>query len=102
METALRIESDAESDGDGSDNEPTEANIDEPDQRQVILNSLQNVINLEVDMSELQGSPFMSPDQTNQAKSALYTLRRVLQSDSSAIARQQIENRYQMTLHVFM
>jgi hypothetical protein len=63
---------------------------------------LENVINLEVDMNELQGSPFMSPDQIDQAKSALYALRRILQSISCAIARQQIENSRQMTLHDFM
>ena len=97
MEKALVVDVDPENqDGENnSDGVTTEAPID---QREVIDNSLRDVVSLEIRLSELQESAFLTAEQILQAKSALFTLRRVLQSGRSAITRESMRNSRQMTL----
>ena len=71
------------------------------DQRDVISQSLGDVIKLEMDIGGLVFSSYLSSEQINQAKGALFTLRRVLQNGRSAIARERIENSRQLTIVYF-
>lgn len=97
MEKALVVDVDPENQHgeNNSDGVTTEAAID---QREVIDNSLRDVVSLEIRLSELQESAFLTAEQILQAKSALFTLRRVLQSGRSAITRESMRNSRQMTL----
>ena len=71
------------------------------DQLDVIAQSLEDVMKLEIDLGGLVRSHYLSSEQINQAKGALFTLRRVLQNGRSAIARERIENSRQMTIFDF-
>lgn len=77
--------------------EPTSAQND-IDQRNVILQSLECAISLDVNMNDLKSSPYLSSDHIDQAKAALFKIRSILQTGQSAIARKQIENSRQMTI----
>ncbi|CAK9271046.1 unnamed protein product [Sphagnum jensenii] len=95
---------DSHSDVDDSGFGPDEVITDSAaiDQREVIDCSLQDVIGLEVRLHQLEESTFLTSEQIHQAKSALFTLRRVLQSGHSAITREAMRNSRQLTLFDLM
>lgn len=102
MNNALVIgESDVACEEINSENNLVEPSV-EVDQGETIHNALQEVVNLEITVGEIKESPFVSSEHVYQAKSALFMLRRILQSGRSAIARERIENSRQMTLFDFM
>ncbi|KAL2642168.1 hypothetical protein R1flu_009755 [Riccia fluitans] len=72
------------------------------DQRDVILQSLESAISLDVNMSELKSLSYLSSAHINQAKVALFTLYRILQTGWFAITRERFENSRQMTLFNYL
>ncbi|KAL2636120.1 hypothetical protein R1flu_007599 [Riccia fluitans] len=101
MENALVINSNPESQDVGDDSDDTLTVPAAIDQREVIDTSLRNVIGLEIHLNQLQESAFLTSEQIYQAKSALFTLRHVLQSRCSAITSENIQNSRQITLFDF-
>ena len=74
----------------------------EVDQREIIHNGLQEVVNLKITIGELKEAPFVPSEHIYHAKSTLFTLRSILQIGQSAIAQERIKNNRQMTLFVFV
>ncbi|KAL2632800.1 hypothetical protein R1flu_004279 [Riccia fluitans] len=102
MKNALVIDSNPESHDVGDDSDDAITVPVAIDQREVINSSLRDVISLEIHLSELQESAFLTSDQIYQAKSTFFTLRRVFQSGRSVIARENMRNSRQITLFDIM
>ncbi|KAL2644210.1 hypothetical protein R1flu_011797 [Riccia fluitans] len=85
-----------------SEGEDTGNQIETIDQRNVIRSSLQKVVNMEILLSRLKESQYLSSQHVSQAKSALITLHCILQSGTSAVAQERNVNCHQMTLFDFM
>jgi len=71
------------------------------DQHDVIFKSSVGIINIDVNVSELKDSLYVSSDQLNQANGVFCTLCCILQNGQSIIIRERIKNSHQMTLRDF-
>ena len=59
------------------------------------------IVDIELKLNGIATSTFLTPEKLNEAKSALFTLRRIIQGANSNISSNRMANSRQLTLHDF-